>query len=170
MWRRWGTPQNFFLAFIDELEKQIIIKKLLKWANKKQIILIFTMLHFFNKNNTCGYHDQNLDMFYSSWDIEHNKLKLVILGHFLPFIPLKTLKIQNFEKWKSDEYIIILYMCTKNHNHMMYSSWNTEWERQKNLSFWAIFCPFTSPLPPLMIPNIKILKRMKKMPGDIILL
>ena len=27
MWRKWGTPQNFFLAFIDELEKQIIIKK-----------------------------------------------------------------------------------------------------------------------------------------------
>ena len=26
MWRRWGTPQNFFLAFIDELEKQIIKK------------------------------------------------------------------------------------------------------------------------------------------------
>ena len=27
MWRRWGTPQNFFWAFIDELEKQIINKK-----------------------------------------------------------------------------------------------------------------------------------------------
>ena len=27
MWRRWGTPQNFFLACIDELEKQIILKK-----------------------------------------------------------------------------------------------------------------------------------------------
>ena len=27
MWRKWGTPQNFFFAFIDELEKQIIIKK-----------------------------------------------------------------------------------------------------------------------------------------------
>ena len=26
MWRRWGTPQNFFLAFIDEFEKQIIKK------------------------------------------------------------------------------------------------------------------------------------------------
>ena len=37
----------FFLAFTDELEKQIL-KKLLKWANKK-IILIFTMLHFFKK-------------------------------------------------------------------------------------------------------------------------
>ena len=27
MWSRWGAPQNFFLAFIDELKKQIIIKK-----------------------------------------------------------------------------------------------------------------------------------------------
>ena len=27
MRRRWGTPQNFFLAFIDELDEQIIIKK-----------------------------------------------------------------------------------------------------------------------------------------------
>ena len=27
MWRRWGSPQNFFLALIEELEKQIIIKK-----------------------------------------------------------------------------------------------------------------------------------------------
>ena len=27
MWRMWGTPKNFFLAFIDELEKQIIIEK-----------------------------------------------------------------------------------------------------------------------------------------------
>ena len=30
------TTQNFFLAFTDELEKQICIKKLLKWANKRQ--------------------------------------------------------------------------------------------------------------------------------------
>ena len=27
MRRRWGTPQKFFLGFIDELEKQIIIIK-----------------------------------------------------------------------------------------------------------------------------------------------
>ena len=36
MRRRWGTPQNFCLAFVDEFEKQLFIqKKLLKWANKK---------------------------------------------------------------------------------------------------------------------------------------
>ena len=33
-------------------------------------------------------------MIYSSWDIEQNILKLVILGHFLPFYPLKTPKIK----------------------------------------------------------------------------
>ena len=27
MWRRWGKPQNFCLAFVDELEKQLFIKK-----------------------------------------------------------------------------------------------------------------------------------------------
>ena len=31
-----GTSQNFFLAFIDELEKQYLFKKLLKWANKER--------------------------------------------------------------------------------------------------------------------------------------
>ena len=69
----------------------------MKCANKKQILLIFTILHFFKKRvmkNNCRYHYQNLnDMIYSSWDIEQNKLKLVILGHFLPFISIKTLKI-----------------------------------------------------------------------------
>ena len=40
MCRRWDTPQNFCLAFIDELEKQLIIKKLMKWAKKNVRILI----------------------------------------------------------------------------------------------------------------------------------
>ena len=36
MQRRWGTPQNFCLAFIDELEKNYLLKKLLKWAKKNE--------------------------------------------------------------------------------------------------------------------------------------
>ena len=98
MWRRWGKPQNFFLVFIDELEKQIIIKKLLKWANKKQNNFNIYNVVFFKekiKKNTCRYHYQNPDdMIYSSWDIEQNIMKLVILGHFLPFYPHKTPKIE----------------------------------------------------------------------------
>ena len=69
----------------------------MKWANKKQNNFNIHNVASFLKmtKNTCRYHYQNLDdMIYSSWDIEQNKLKLVILGHFLPFIPLKTSKIK----------------------------------------------------------------------------
>ena len=168
----------------------------------------------------CKYHYQNLnDIIYSSWDIEQNILKLVILGHFLPFYPLKTPKIkifkkqkkfagdiiilhmcnknhfnhmmygswdterdkqnfvildcflpfystmdlenQNFEKMKKlAGDIIILHMCTKSHfNHMIYGSWDTEWDKQNFLSFWTAFCPFT----PLWTWKIKILKKWKKL-------
>ena len=44
-----GAPQNFFLAFNDELEKYYSLKKLLKWADKKVTILIFTMLYSFRR-------------------------------------------------------------------------------------------------------------------------
>ena len=48
----------------------------------------------------------------------------------------KNLKNQNFEKWKKKNAgDIIFHMCTKSHNHMKYSSWDT--------TFWAIFCLFT---------------------------
>ena len=62
--------------------------------------------------------------------------------------------------------IIILHMCIKNHNHMMYGSWDTERDRQKILSFWPIFCPFST----LTTWKIKISTLQKKNPGDIITL
>ena len=54
-----------------------------------------------------------------------------------------TWKIKILKKWKkmSGE-IIILQMYTINHNHMMYSSWDMERDRQNFLSFWTGFCPF----------------------------
>ena len=45
-----------------------------------------------------------------------------------------TLKNSKNQKIAGD--IIILHMCTKNHNHMRYSSWDTKWDR--------IFCHFGS--------------------------
>ena len=50
--------------------------------------------------------------------------------------------------------IIILYMCTKNHNHMIYSSWDTEWDTE----FFIIldhFLPFYHPLITLKITILK---------------
>ena len=84
-------------------------------------------------NNTLHLCTLNIkDMIYSSWYIEHDRLKLVILGHFLPFYPLKT---QKSEFWKNEKIagdIIVLHMCTKNHSRMRYNSWDTKLEG-KNL-------------------------------------
>ena len=60
--------------------------------------------------------------------------------------------------------VIILHMCTKNHDHMMYASWDVECDRENFLSFGPFFT-----LTPLTIQKIKFLKK-KKTPGDIILL
>ena len=122
------------------------------------MILIFTMLHFLKKKNTkntCRYHYQNLDdMIYSSSDIEQNKLKLVILGHFLPFIPLKTPKIKILQNEKICLRHHHFHMCTKNHNHIMYDSWDTEWHRHRqNLGH---FLSFYLPLPPNNVRQTKI--------------
>ena len=87
---------------------------------------------------------------------------------FCPFTSLTTQKIKIFEKLKKTPGdIIILHKCTKNHDHMLYCSWDMVHDRCNcYFSFWAIFCPFT----PLTAQKIKIKKKMKKTPGDIIIL
>ena len=174
MWIRWCTTQNFFLVFADEFEKQIFITKNY-WSGpiKNKIILIFTKLLFFLRNppgdiiilHLCT---KNLDdMIYSSLDAERDKLKLVFLGHFFPFYPLKNPKNQNFEnKKKIAVDIIILHMFTKKHNYMMSGSLDTEWDKQNFLSFWAIFALL---LPPPNNPENQNFEKMRKIPGDIIL-
>ena len=42
--------RSSFKHLLMNLKNKYILRKLLKWANKKQIILIFTMLHL-KKNN-----------------------------------------------------------------------------------------------------------------------
>ena len=85
-----------------------LFKKLLKWANKRS--KNYNIYHVvFLKRKTHGdsiiLHlcTKNLDdVIYSSWDIEWDRLKLVIMDHALPFYfsPLKkTLKKSEF--WKN---------------------------------------------------------------------
>ena len=63
-----------------------------------------TMLHLKKNKSTCRYHflhawTKNLDdMVYSSWDIDRDRLKLIILRHFFPFYSPKNPKNQNFKK------------------------------------------------------------------------
>ena len=91
-----GHTSEIFLAFYWWTWKTNNYQKKC-WSgpikNKKCCIFFKKM-----KKNTCRYHYQNLDdmiyVIYSSWDIEQNTLKLVILGHLLPFNPHKNPKIK----------------------------------------------------------------------------
>ena len=69
----------------------------------------------------------------------------VILDCFLTFYLPNNPENQNFEKLKTTpEDIIILHKCNKNHDHMLYCSWDMVRDGCNYFSFWAIFCPFTS--------------------------
>ena len=114
---------------------------------------------------------------------EQNTLKLVILGHFLPFYSSKNPKNQNFDKWKNFLEIssfytrapkITILWCTfwdtewdrPNFGHIMYGSWDMECNGQHFLSFWTIFCLSN---PPNNLKNQNF-EKMNKLPGDITIL
>ena len=108
----------------------------------------------------------NEDLMYGSWDIRCNgQISFVILGLFLPFDPPNNPKNQNFEKWK-DNWIYYHFKLVYHKWQSMCDSWDTESNRQTFLSFWGIFCSFT----PFTTSKIKVLKKMKKIPEDNIIL
>ena len=94
-----------------------------------------------------------------SWDIRRNRQKFLSFWVlFCPFIPLTNQKIKILKKWKKTPgHIIILHLSTTNDNHIMYGSWDMEFNRQNLFSYWTTFCPFTEKS-----------KFWKKKPGDII--
>ena len=115
---------------------------------------------------------QSYDVWFLRYGVRQTKI-FVIWAIFCPFCafftPLMIPQIKILKKKKRKKCLEILsfytYMCTINEDHMIYGSWNIRCDRQKFLSFWAIFCPFS----PLTTWKIKILT-LKKTPGDIIIL
>ena len=85
---------------------------------------------------------------------------VIVVSHFgLALLPPNSPKNENFEKMKKiPGDIIILHMCTKNYDHLMYGSWDMVRDGCTYFSFWAIFCPYT----PITAQKMKILKKWKK--------
>ena len=96
--------QNFCLAFIDELENNYLLKKLLKWANKNVRMLIRKIEYFqkkIKKSTTVSQKSWWYDLqflWYRVWQTE--------IGNYLSFLPfylpphLKTQKITILKKQK----------------------------------------------------------------------
>ena len=154
-----GTPQNFYLTFIDELEKQLFIKKNC-WSEpiKNVKILILTMLYFSKKLKKTPADIIILqlctksleDMIYSSWDIECDRLKLVIMGHFFcPFTsPLKTQKIKILKKWKNLLEISSFYRCVPK-TTIIWVTVPEIWSDTDGIFCnFGLFLPFYPSLPP----------------------
>ena len=123
--------------------KKKLLKKLLKWANKKRNNFKYLQCCIFLKKimkNTCRYYPKLNDMIYSSRDIKILKKMKKMAGDII------LLYIHVYRKWR----------------YMIYGSWNIRCDRQKSLTFWYIFCPFS----PLTNQNFNI----EKTPGDIIIL
>ena len=101
-----------------------------------------------------------------TWSVMDTEF-FVILDHFLPFYSPNNPKDKSFVRLKKmPRDIIIWHKCTKNHDHMLYRSLDVAHNKFNYFSFWANFCHFTS----LTAQKIKIKKKMKKKPGDIIIL
>ena len=85
---------------------------------------------------------------YGKW---HMQLLVFVLGYFLPVYPtlsspslLTAQKIKIKKKMKKiPGHFIILHKCTKDHDHMLYCSWDMARDGCNcYFSFWAIFLPF----------------------------
>ena len=82
---------------------------------------------------TNDYHKwQSYDICFFRYGVQQTKF-FVILDRFLPFYPCNCLKNQNFEKMKKTSGdTIILHICTKNYDQMMYGSWDMVCDRWMN--------------------------------------
>ena len=93
-------------------------------------------------------------------EIRSEKTFLSFWAIFCSFnpLPLNNPENQSFEEMKEAfGDVIILNLCTKKHDHMMYAYSDMECsQRQNSLSFQDIFFCFA----PLLTPKIKIWKKM----------
>ena len=81
------------------------------------------------------------------WNMAHDRCNCYFsFWAFFALLPLwqpEKWKLQKSEKTPGD---IILNKCTKNHDHVLYCSWDMAHDTCNwYFSFWAIFCPFNPP-------------------------
>ena len=114
MWRRWVTFQDFFLTFIDELEKRLFIN-INCWKGpikKKKNFNIYNVIFFKKiKKKTWRYH-YFTPVYQNSWWYDLQLLRYGTWRTEIGSNPLKTWKIRILKKSKKIAGdFIILYMC-----------------------------------------------------------
>ena len=142
IWSMMDRRQNFFVILDHFLHFNN-----LKSQNFEKLKKTFGEIIILHKCSKNYYHMQ-----YCSLDMAHNGFNCYFSfgAIFCPFTFLTAQKIKILKTWKKWS---CYNKCTKNHEHMLYWSWDMVHDRCNYFSFWAIFCPFT----PLTAQKIKIL-------------
>ena len=104
-------------------------------------------------------------LFFLKYKVQQTEF-FFIFGHFLFFHHAGDPEKQNFEKLKKSTCKYYHFTtCTINDNHLIYGFWDMEADKIFCHS-GLFFCPFIL----ILTQKIKTLKKMKKMPGDILIL
>ena len=159
---RYGVTQ-FFLLFRTIFcllllsltpQKTKILKK---WKKASGVVIIF---------NLCNKNTIKSCMLTKIWSVTD-----IIICHFRSFFALLSHywpgKLKFGKMLKTSAGIILLRMCTINQGHMMYGSWDIKCKGQ---SFFCHFRPFILPSDPLSNWKNQNFEKIKKLPGDIIVL
>ena len=93
------------------------IKTLKKWEKKQKT---WRYHHFTLVHHKSFYTWWSYDVWFLRYGVQS------VLDQLLPFYPTNNLKNQNFEKNEKNPEDIILHKCTKNHDHMLYCSWDRQ--------------------------------------------
>ena len=101
MWGRWGTPQNFLLAFINGFWKTRKIRLLVKWKNLLEISPFYKCV------------PKTTIIWGTVSEIRSETEFFVILGNFNPLSPNnpQNCNFKKMEKISGD--VIILNLCNK---------------------------------------------------------
>ena len=114
----WYLPCRVFIVIAPRLSKSY---------NAKFTLRYYHFTHAYQKW-------KSYDVWFLRYGVQQTEF-FVILDCILPFYSPNNTKNHNFEKMnKTPGDIIILHICTKNDNHMMYGSWD--------IATYRIFCYF----------------------------
>ena len=110
---RYGARQTEFFVILDHFLPFYPTKQSKKskiWKKEKNsvpelMVICYTVPEIWRVTNA-------IFIFHLFWAI------------FCSFTPLTARKIKILKKWNNTPGIIILHMCTKNYDHMMYGSWD----------------------------------------------
>ena len=133
------------------------------------------------KKNTCRYYpfthvyhwSRSYDVWFLRYEVQQTGI-FVFLGNFLSFYqppPLpNSLKKENIKNEKKPGDIIILHKCSKNHNHLLYCSRDMVHDRCLQLQLLFFILGYLLPFYPPNSSKNENFQKMKKTPGDIIIL